>query len=169
MEDLNRRCSPRRRGPPKLAAVAFSAMVLLTTSASALEWPYPGMTVVQTEFGYEELLQRLREAVKANEMAVVTEASASAGAARRGLPIPGNAVVGVYRNDFAVRMLEASVPAGIEAPLRFYVTETDTGATLAYRAPTAVFAPYKNAALDELAAQLDVIWTRIAEDATVSR
>ena len=30
----------------------------------------------------------------------------------------GNRVVGVFRNDFAHRMLAASIPAGIEAPIR---------------------------------------------------
>ena len=33
----------------------------------------------------------------------------------------------VFRNDYAVRMLQASVPAGIEAPLRLYVTENADG------------------------------------------
>ena len=68
---------------------------------------------------------------------MVTRASASAGAKGRGITIPGNLVIGVYRNDFAVRMLKASVPAGIEAPLRFYLTENaDKTATLTYRLPT---------------------------------
>lgn len=41
-------------------------------------------------------------------MFVVTRACASCGAAQRGITIPGNTVIGVFRNDFAVRMLEAS-------------------------------------------------------------
>ncbi len=91
----------------------------------------------------------------------------AAGAASRGVTIPGNLVVGVFRNDYAVRMLEASVPAGIEAPLRFYVTENPDGtASLTYREPTAVFAPYGVSELDAMAAELDPIWQRIAEQAT---
>ena len=46
-------------------------------------------------------------------MFMVTAASASAGAKRRGVTVPGNLVRGVYRNDFAVRMLKASVASGI--------------------------------------------------------
>jgi uncharacterized protein (DUF302 family) len=66
-------------------------------------------------------------------------------------------------------MLEASVPAGIEAPIRFYVTETaDGGAALTYRMPSAVFAPYGNADLDAMAKELDQIWQRIVDD-TVKR
>ena len=100
-------------------------------------------------------------------MGVVTRASASAGAAGRGVKIPGNMVVGVYRNDFAVRMLEASVPAGIEAPIRFYLTENADGtATLSYRAPSVVFAPYKGGdKLKALAGELDGIFAKIAADA----
>jgi uncharacterized protein (DUF302 family) len=76
-------------------------------------------------------------------------------------------VVGVFRPDFAVRMLEASVPAGIEAPLRFYITENADGiATLTYRKPSAVFAPYEVPALNEMAKELDVIFANIAEGTT---
>jgi uncharacterized protein (DUF302 family) len=40
-------------------------------------------------------------------------------------------------------VLGASVAAGIEAPIRIYVTENQDGtATLSYKKPSAVFAPY---------------------------
>ncbi|PMX56079.1 hypothetical protein C1Y13_30015, partial [Pseudomonas sp. FW305-33] len=74
---------------------------------------------------------------------LVTSASASQGAKAAGVDIPGNKVFGIFRNDFARRMLAASVAAGIEAPIRFYVTENPDGtATLSYKTPGAVFAPY---------------------------
>jgi hypothetical protein len=57
-----------------------------------------------------------------------------------------------------VTRASASVPAGIEAPIRFYVTESDDGtAALAWRWPSAVFAPYGSE-------ELDVIWTAIVGD-----
>jgi len=144
--------------------------VLLVTasvaSGSALAGnatPYPGTEVISTSFGFAELRTRLEAAIEANGMYVVTAASASAGAKNRGIAIPGNLVLGVYRNDFAVRMLEASVPAGIEAPLRFYLTENADGkATLTYRKPSAVFAVYGSAELDKMAQELDAIWAKIA-------
>jgi uncharacterized protein (DUF302 family) len=111
--------------------------------------------------------KRMRAAISDNNMGLVSAASASFGAASRGIKIPGNTVLGVYRNDFAVRMLKASVPAGIEAPIRFYITENSDGtATLTYRLPSAVFAPYGSPALDKMAAELDVIFKKIAADAT---
>ena len=72
----------------------------------------------------------------------------------------------VFRNDYAVRTLEASVAAGIEAPLRLYLTENANGtATLSYRQPSAVFRPYRHPALERLAAELDGVLERIAADA----
>jgi uncharacterized protein (DUF302 family) len=63
-------------------------------------------------------------------------------------------------------MLDASIAAGIEAPLRFYITENADGtATLTYRKPTATFRPYDVPLLDAMAGELDVIWSKIAEQA----
>ena len=130
------------------------------------DFPDPGFRVIETTHGFADLVKRLSRAVKDNGMFVVTRASASKGASSRGLTIAGNMVIGVYRNDFAVRMLEASVPAGIEAPLVFYVTENAAGvASLSYRTPSAVFAPYGSAALDRMANELDAIFAAIAADA----
>jgi uncharacterized protein (DUF302 family) len=108
---------------PKLAAVAAlsAALPVMGSAADALEskdFPYPGMEVIATALTFDELAGRVDQAVAGEGLAVVTRASASAGAERRGIKIPGNTVLGVFRNDFAVRMLAASVPAGIEAPGR---------------------------------------------------
>ena len=144
---------------------ATAVLGLLTAAAWADDWPYP-VQIHPTDISFDALVKSVNEAVEANGMFVVTKASASAGAKSRGVEIPGNMVLGVYRNDFAVRMLEASVPAGIEAPIRFYVTANDDGtATLTYQTPTAVFEPYGSADLNTMAGELDVIFAKIAEDA----
>lgn len=122
---------------------------------------------IDSSQSFAQLAERLDAAVVANKMVVVTRASASKGAASRGVSIPGNLVVGVYRNDYAVRMLEASVAAGIEAPLRFYVTENADGSTrLSWATPSSTFAPYASPALDEMAQELDAVFAAIARDAT---
>jgi len=134
--------------------------------------PYPvfsegSQVTVPTSKSFSDLQAALDEAVKAEGMAAVTKACASCGAARRDVTIPGNMVVGVFRNDFAVRMLEADVSAGIEAPIRFYLTENADGtASLSYQLPSTVFAPYGNPDLDVLAKELDGIWEAIAAKAT---
>lgn len=146
-------------------AMAAALLGLLTAAAWADDWPYP-VEIHPTDKSFDALVNSVNEAVEANGMFVVTKASASGGAKKRGIEIPGNMVLGVYRNDFAVRMLAASVPAGIEAPIRFYVTENDDGtATLTYQKPSAVFEPYGSADLAAMAGELDVIFAKIAEDA----
>ncbi|MEQ9639356.1 MAG: DUF302 domain-containing protein [Alphaproteobacteria bacterium] len=150
-------------------AVLVQGLVFGLAGPAAADQGYPddGMQVIATPHNFGELWKRLEDAIAANKMGLVSQASASVGASRRGVLIPGNAVIGVYRNDFAVRMLEASVPAGIEAPLRFYLTaNADDTATLAYRLPSATFAPYGSDKLDAMAKELDVIFAAIAADAT---
>ena len=139
-----------------------------TASYANVAAPYPGTKVVETSKSYGALVKSLTAAIKANKMGLVSQASATVGAKSIGKTIPGNMVIMVYRPDFAVRMLNASVPAGIEAPIRFYITENPaTGkASLTYRTPSSVFNPYKNAELDKMAAELDVMFARIADDAT---
>jgi uncharacterized protein (DUF302 family) len=113
------------------------------------------------------VVTRLEKAIEANKMGLVAQASASRGAAGRGVKIRGNVVLMVFRNDYAVRMLAASVPAGIEAPLRLYVTEDPDGRTsVTWRSPSAVFAPYASADLSALARELDPIIEKIVRDAT---
>ncbi|MEC9454623.1 MAG: DUF302 domain-containing protein [Pseudomonadota bacterium] len=122
-------------------------------------------------------MKALNGAIKDNGMFAVSKASASAGAKRRGIDIAGNMVIGVFRNDYAVRMLAASIEAGIEAPLRYYVTDDSDGtatltygtATLTYRTPSAVFAPYGKAELNEIAGELDAIFAAIAAQASASK
>ena len=69
-----------------------------------------------SKHGFDALVSHVEAAVSEQKMGLVAQASASRGAAARGVKIPGNAVLRVFRNDYAVRMLQASVPAGIEAP-----------------------------------------------------
>lgn len=130
---------------------------------------HDGWRILQTQMSYKDMISRLNKAVKANKMGLVTRASATAGARGAGIAIPGNMVVGVYRNDFARRMLAASVAAGIEAPIRYYITEnTDKTTTLSYKTPSAVFAPYFADGGDELKAlanELDILFAKIADEA----
>ena len=156
----------RLLAPAMLAAAALGvALAVAQPAAAADPAPGEGLRTIATTHAFGTLWNKLKAAVKANGMGVVAQACASCGAKGRGVTIPGNGVVMVFRNDFAVRMLAASVAAGIEAPLRFYLTEDADGtATLAYRTPSATFAPYQSAELDAMAQELDVIWEKIVSD-----
>ena len=161
----------RRFRRPALTALSTLLLGTLPVPAGADDWAaLPGWQVMKTPHSYDELVSRLDAAVKANKMGLVTRASATLGAKKvLDKTIPGNMVVGVYHPRYAVPMLEASVPAGIEAPIRFYITENeDRSATLSYKMPSAVFAPYAedNDKLQTLAKELDGVFAKIASEAT---
>jgi len=157
----------------KKSSSVFVAGVLLTLALAGApvhaddKSPYPGTISRHASHSFDTLVKRLEQSITDNKMGLVAQASASRGAAARGVVIPGNIVLMVFRNDYAVRMLAASIPAGIEAPLRIYVTENGDGtASITYRNPSAVFAPYGNAKLDAMAAELDPVLARIVADAS---
>lgn len=145
--------------------LALPLLALLAAPAAALE-PREGWVVHATAKPYAALLDALKAAVAEEGFAVITEAGPTEAAQARGVTIPGNRVVGVFRNDYAVRALEASEAAMIEAPIRFYVTENADGtATLSWKTPSHVFAPYAEeggAALAAVAEELDAAFAAIA-------
>lgn len=166
-----RRCWSRgKRAANRLVTALLLSGSLILSAVAETEWPDEGWQVIPTQQTYHDLLASLHEAVDAEGMVIVTEAGPTAAAASRGETIPGNRVVGVFRNDFAVRAVRASVPAMIEAPIRFYVTEEEDGtATLSWKTPSHVFAPYVDKNVEELrklAEELDTIFEAIARRAT---
>jgi uncharacterized protein (DUF302 family) len=158
-----------------MTAAALTMMLVRPVSAAdevevADIAPRDGWQVIATDRSFDALLDSLRAAVPAAGMGLVTEAGPTETAAGRGITIPGNRVVGVFNNDFAVRTLALSTAAMIEAPIRFYVTEDgDGGASLSWKRPGTVFAPYMDDAgpgLAEIAAELDAKFEEIAAAAT---
>ncbi len=141
-------------------------MLFIASTQADVDSPLPGTITLQTPHPFNVLASRVEQAISDHKMGLVAQASASRGAAARGVSIPGNLVLMVFRNDYAVRMLDASVAAGIEAPLRLYLTENrDSTSSLTYRLPSAIFAPYDSPELDAMASELDAIFERIVNDA----
>lgn len=144
----------------RLILSLFALLLLATPTAAAERLRIP----IQAPFA--KSAAALVESIQKNKMGLVTHANAQAGAASRGVKIGGNQVIGVFRPDFAIRMLKASVEAGIEAPVRIYIYENEDGtATIAYIRPSDVFRSYSNPDLDEMAKELDAIFARIVQDA----
>ena len=145
------------------------AMLLVLLPGLAFAGPLTereGWVVMPTDKPYQELIDAVKAAVKANRYGVVTEAGPTGMARSRGIEIPGNRVIGVFNNDVAVRVLALSTAAMIEAPIRMYVTEDEGGtATLSYKTPSLVFAPYMEEGGSELGAianELDDAFSTIA-------
>ncbi len=151
----------------KLPAIMFS-LLALPALAGDLK-PQEGWAIHASQKPYAELVADTISAVKDNGLIVVTQAGPTKAAAARGITIPGNRVIGAFNNDYAVRVLETSTAAMIEAPIRFYVTENKDGtATLSYKTPSYVFAPYVfegGEPLMDIAAELDAKFQSVAESA----
>jgi uncharacterized protein (DUF302 family) len=149
---------------------AIVAAAALSLSAAAQTIPArAGWEIYASDKSYAEMVDAVKAAAGAHGLGVVTEAGPTGVARSRGIDIPGNRVIGLFNNDFAVRILRSSTAAMIEAPLRMYVTEAEDGtATLAYKTPSHVFTPYTEeggAALREAAEELDAIFAAVAATA----
>jgi len=146
------------------AIVAFAPAMALADVADMA--PREGWRVIDTELAPAALIERVLAAVPQEGMGVVTQAGPTAAARGRGVEIPENRVIGVFNNVFAVRILNLSTAAMIEAPVRIYVTEDADGtSSLSWKTPSFVFAPYVAEGGDDLAAaaaELDAKFEAIA-------
>ncbi len=150
--------------------LALIATLMTPTAVIAEMAPREGWSVAPSQLGHAELVEATRKAIRGNGLGIVTQAGPTKAAASRGIEIPGNVVIGAFNNVFAVRILGLSTAAMIEAPIRFYVTENADGtATLSYKRPSTVFAPYMDEADPDLAAaaaELDEVFAKISAQAT---
>lgn len=154
-----------------LIAAVFLILTAHTVLAEVKQ--RPGWVVKPTAHDYATLTKRVQTAAAKQKLGVVSQASATIGAKKvLNKTIPGNTVIGLYHPRFAVPMLEASIAAGIEAPIRVYITENpDKTATLSYKKPSHVFAPYMNEGgekLEMLAAELDQVFDAVARQAVAN-
>lgn len=150
--------------------IVAATLTAVTSSAAAQSIaPREGWAVAETNKPYAELVEAVKSAITAEGFGVVTEAGPTEAAKNRGVEIPGNRVIGAFNNVYAVRILRLSVPAMIEAPVRFYVTEEPDGtATLSYKTPSLVFAPYFGEGgpeLENIAGELDAAFAEISSAA----
>ncbi len=151
---------------PIAVAVVTASLTFSNALQAAPASPHSGVQLVETAIPFDNFTERLARAIKKNKMGLVAQACANCGAKSIGVTIPGNRVFMIFRPDFAVRMLAASEAAGVEAPLRLYVTEQPDGtANLSYRLPSHTFGDYRLAELDKLGSELDLILAQIVEDA----
>lgn len=108
-----------------------------------------------------EAVRLLQEGIAAAPLALVAHIDGQANAARRGLRVPADQILEVFRPDLAVRVWAADKRAGIEIPLRIHVYDRDGTTVVAHRPPSEVFRPYGHPALDEVAADLAPLLERV--------
>ena len=144
-----------------------AAAMLATLAMPAMAETASGYRIVPLKMPFAGLEEKLKSAIAKNKMNPVTRASASDGAKGRGITIRGDVVIGIFRNDFAVRMLAANVEAGIEAPVRLHlVEEADGTSSIRYVPPGEVFGKYDSEAIKALGRELDGVFAAIVAEAT---
>jgi len=109
----------------------------------------------------DEAVEKLIAAIAAYPMGLVAHANGQANCAKKGIAVPADQVLEVFRPDYAVKVWAAEKAAGIDIPLRIHLYEADGSTWIAYRPATEVFKPYSNPQLDVLGGELDVIFNHL--------
>ncbi|MFA6310047.1 MAG: DUF302 domain-containing protein [Sterolibacterium sp.] len=106
-------------------------------------------------------VERLKAATAAVPMGLVAHLDGQANCAKKGITVPPDQILEIFRPDFAVRVWAADKRAGLDIPIRVHVCQHAGQTWVACRMPSQVFAPYACAALDAIGQELDEIFARI--------
>ncbi len=109
----------------------------------------------------DEAAEKLIAAIAAYPMGLVAHTNGQANCARKGITVPADQVLEMFRPDYAVKVWAADKAAGIDIPLRIHLYEADDKTWIAYRPATEIFKPYVNPQLDVLGGELDVILNQL--------
>lgn len=105
--------------------------------------------------------EKLIAAIAAYPMGLVAHANGQVNCAKKGIAVPADQVLEVFRPDYAVKVWAAEKAAGIDIPLRIHLYEVDGRTWVAYRPAADVFKPYVNPQLDVIGGELDIIFKRL--------
>jgi len=149
-----------------LALIPLGLALGSVTSARADEdepeavGPYPGTVSLGSSYALADAVHRLEKAVRANGLTLVQTVN-SGGRGQTGV-----SVILVSSSDYWGRILKVDQLAGMEMPIRIYVTDTgNKTSAVIYRAPSSIFALYDSPELDRIAADLDQVFAKIVDDA----
>ncbi len=111
--------------------------------------------------GADEAAQKLAAAIAAYPMGLTAHINGQANCASKGMDVPADQILEVFRPDYAVKVWAADKAAGIDIPLRIHLYEQDGRTWVAHRTASETFRPYANARLDALGSELDAIFREI--------
>jgi uncharacterized protein (DUF302 family) len=109
----------------------------------------------------DEAAEKLIAAIASYPMGLVAHANGQANCAKKGITVPADQILEVFRPDYAIKVWAADKTAGIDIPLRIHLYETGGRTWIAYRTAAAVFQPYANAQLDALGGEMDTIFNQL--------
>ncbi|MEW5965467.1 MAG: DUF302 domain-containing protein [Pseudomonadota bacterium] len=106
-------------------------------------------------------VEKLLGAITAYPMGLVAHANGQANCARKGITVPADQVLEVFRPDYAVKVWAADKTAGIDIPLRIHVYEAGGQTWVAHRTASETFRPYASHELDAVGAELDLVFDQL--------
>jgi uncharacterized protein (DUF302 family) len=109
----------------------------------------------------DRAVERLKAAALAVPMGIVAHINGQANCSNKGIAVPADQILEIFRPDFAVRVWAADKRAGLDIPIRIHVYEHNDRTWVACRLPSAVLRPWGSPQLDALAAELDAIFLGI--------
>jgi uncharacterized protein (DUF302 family) len=109
----------------------------------------------------DDTARTLIEAITAYPMGLVAHINGQQNCAKKGITVPADQILEVFRPDFAVRVWKAEKTAGMDIPLRIHLYEADGQTVVCHRTASEVFAPYQKPELMAIAGELEPIFDRI--------
>lgn len=109
----------------------------------------------------DEAAEKLIAAITAYPMGLVAHINGQANCAKKGITVPADQILEVFRPDYAIKVWAADKAAGIDIPLRIYLYEQDGRTWVAHRPASEVFLSYANPQLNILGGELDTIFTQL--------
>jgi len=109
----------------------------------------------------DEAAEKLTAAIAAYPMGLVAHINGQANCAKKGVTVPADQILEVFRPDYAVKVWAAEKSAGFDIPLRIHLYEANGRTWVAHRPASTVFQPYANPALDALGGELDAIFNQL--------
>jgi len=109
----------------------------------------------------DEAAEKLSAAIAAYPMGLVAHINGQANCAKKGVTVPADQILEVFRPDYAVKVWAAEKSAGFDIPLRIHLYEANGRTWVAHRPASTVFQPYANPALDALGCELDAIFNQL--------
>jgi len=119
------------------------------------------MKTLTIKLDTEQAAQILIAAAAAYPMGLVAHINGQANCAKRGIQVPADQILEIFRPDFAVRVWKAEKQAGFDIPLRIHLYDSDGKTKVAFRTAQEIFAPYGNQELNRIAGELDEIFDQL--------
>ena len=114
------------------------------------------------EAPFSEVIETLISSIEESGMVLVADIDVQKNARMKGMEISGNRILEVFRPDYAVKVWEMEIEAGVDIPIRIHVHEEEDGRVSArYRTPLEVFCRYDNDALTTFGAEIDPVFEEI--------